>query len=71
MDARVKVLEAGAATRPPRERPTREEAEAAVRTLIAWAGDDPDREGLATRRAASCRPSRSSTPATARTRPRS
>lgn len=28
------------------KRPTREEAEAAVRTLIAWAGDDPDREGL-------------------------
>ncbi|HLH11035.1 MAG TPA: GTP cyclohydrolase I FolE [Methylovirgula sp.] len=27
-------------------RPTREEAEAAVRTLILWAGDDPDREGL-------------------------
>jgi GTP cyclohydrolase I len=27
-------------------RPTREEAEAAVRTLIAFAGDDPDREGL-------------------------
>ena len=27
-------------------RPTREEAEAAVRTLIAWAGDDPEREGL-------------------------
>jgi len=27
-------------------RPRREEAEAAVRTLIAWAGDDPDREGL-------------------------
>ncbi|MEQ9643146.1 MAG: GTP cyclohydrolase I FolE [Alphaproteobacteria bacterium] len=27
-------------------RPTREEAEAAVRTLIRWAGDDPDREGL-------------------------
>ena len=27
-------------------RPTREEAEAAVRTLIEWAGDDPDREGL-------------------------
>lgn len=26
--------------------PTREEAEAAVRTLIAWAGDDPSREGL-------------------------
>jgi GTP cyclohydrolase I len=29
-----------------RDRPTREEAEAAVRTLIRWAGDDPDREGL-------------------------
>lgn len=28
------------------ERPSREEAEAAVRTLIRWAGDDPDREGL-------------------------
>lgn len=27
-------------------RPTREEAEEAVRTLIAWAGDDPAREGL-------------------------
>jgi GTP cyclohydrolase I len=27
-------------------RPTREEAEAAVRTLILWAGDDPTREGL-------------------------
>ena len=31
----------------PVQKPTREEAEAAVRTLIAWAGDDPDREGLA------------------------
>ena len=27
-------------------RPTAEEAEAAVRTLIRWAGDDPKREGL-------------------------
>jgi GTP cyclohydrolase I len=27
-------------------RPTHEDAEAAVRTLIRWAGDDPDREGL-------------------------
>ena len=34
MDARVKNA------------PTREEAEAAVRTLLEWAGDDPDREGL-------------------------
>ena len=27
-------------------RPSRAEAESAVRTLIGWAGDDPDREGL-------------------------
>ncbi|WP_020179023.1 GTP cyclohydrolase I FolE [Methylopila sp. M107] len=27
-------------------KPTREQAEAAVRTLLAWAGDDPTREGL-------------------------
>ena len=26
--------------------PSMEEAKDAVRTLIAWAGDDPDREGL-------------------------
>lgn len=37
--------------RPPRrprtiERPSRATAESAVRTLIQWAGDDPDREGL-------------------------
>lgn len=31
----------------PSRRPSREEAEAAVRTLIRWAGDDPSREGLA------------------------
>jgi GTP cyclohydrolase IA len=28
-------------------RPTRQEAEEAVRTLLAWAGDDPQRPGLA------------------------
>lgn len=28
------------------DRPSREDAEAAVRTLIRWAGEDPDREGL-------------------------
>ena len=28
-------------------RPTREEAEEAVRVLLRWAGDDPSREGLA------------------------
>jgi len=29
-----------------KQRPSREEAQAAVRTLLRWAGDDPDREGL-------------------------
>ncbi|MCT8997175.1 GTP cyclohydrolase I FolE [Chelativorans intermedius] len=28
------------------DRPSREEAEAAVRTLLRWTGDDPEREGL-------------------------
>jgi GTP cyclohydrolase I len=32
--------------RRPVQRPSQAEAEEAVRTLIAWAGDDPDREGL-------------------------
>jgi GTP cyclohydrolase I len=30
----------------PARRPTREEAEEAIRTLLRWAGDDPSREGL-------------------------
>jgi GTP cyclohydrolase I len=30
----------------PKTPPTQADAEAAVRTLIEWAGDDPDREGL-------------------------
>lgn len=28
------------------KKPTRDEAEAAVRTMLAWTGDNPDREGL-------------------------
>ncbi len=28
------------------KRPSREEAEEAIRTILMWAGDDPDREGL-------------------------
>jgi GTP cyclohydrolase I len=28
------------------QKPTQDEAEAAVRTLLRWAGDDPEREGL-------------------------
>jgi len=47
MDEVVKLKPAVARVAAEQERrPTREEAEAAVRTLIAWAGDDPDREGL-------------------------
>jgi len=33
-------------TKPSADRPSREEAEDAVRTLIRWAGDNPGREGL-------------------------
>jgi len=36
-----------AASGPSRPRPSRAEVEAAVSTLIRWAGDDPEREGLA------------------------
>ena len=42
MDAIVKPRGAKA----PVQRPSREEAMQAVRTLLAWAGDDPQREGL-------------------------
>jgi len=34
------------AARPALAKPTRGEVEDAIRTLIRWAGDDPDREGL-------------------------
>jgi GTP cyclohydrolase I len=54
MDAVVKPLRTAQLSehvrqvpQPPTARPSREEAEAAVRTLIAFAGDYPDREGLA------------------------
>ena len=40
------VRELVAKRSPPPHAASREEAEAAVRTLLRWAGDDPDREGL-------------------------
>ncbi len=49
MDAVVKTLRPVSPLQEnqvPVRRPSREEAEAAVRTLIAWAGDNPEREGL-------------------------
>ena len=41
----ARTLDGGEAA-PSSERPTRAEAEAAVRTLLRWSGDDPTREGL-------------------------
>jgi GTP cyclohydrolase I len=46
MDALSKKPDAAPIERLPVKRPSRDEAEAAVRTLIAWAGDNPAREGL-------------------------
>jgi GTP cyclohydrolase IA len=50
MDAVVKSLaarlEGGGASRNDNAKPTRQEAEAAVRTLLRWIGEDPEREGL-------------------------
>ena len=47
MDALLKKpVEQDASPPEPVARPDRAEAEAAVRTLIAWAGDNPNREGL-------------------------
>ncbi len=45
MDAVIKKIPRDAAARTVK-RPSQEEAEAAVRVLLAWAGDNPDREGL-------------------------
>jgi GTP cyclohydrolase I len=46
MDALTSKTALAAAGQTDIDRPTREQAEEAVRTLIAWAGDDPRREGL-------------------------
>ncbi|MDJ0943964.1 MAG: GTP cyclohydrolase I FolE [Kiloniellales bacterium] len=46
MNAQTRLQVHTAETLSPAGRPERAEAEAAVRTLLRWAGDDPDREGL-------------------------
>ena len=46
MNIQTPAISLGAAQPGTPTRPTREEAEAAVRTLLLWAGDDPTREGL-------------------------
>jgi GTP cyclohydrolase I len=45
-DAAILPADIRAEASPVRARPSRAEAESAVRTLIAYAGDDPKREGL-------------------------
>lgn len=47
MTSNVRALERVKLLRAPSDRPDRAEVEAAIRTLIEWTGDDPDRDGLA------------------------
>ncbi len=47
MDALINQNPPPASRTGTKERPSRKQAEAAVKTLIAWAGDDPEREGMA------------------------
>jgi GTP cyclohydrolase IA len=47
MTSNVRALERVKLLRVPSDRPDRAEVEAAIRTLIEWTGDDPDRDGLA------------------------
>ena len=46
MSSNVHALEGGRPLRSEIDRPHRADAEAAFRTIIRWAGDDPEREGL-------------------------
>lgn len=47
MTSNVRALERVKLLRAPSDRPDRAEIEAAIRILIEWTGDDPDRDGLA------------------------
>jgi len=47
MTSNVLALERVKSLLTPSVRPDRAEVEAAIRTIIAWTGDDPDRDGLA------------------------
>lgn len=47
MTSNVRALERVKLLHTPSDRPDRAEVEAAIRTLIEWTGDDPDRDGLA------------------------
>ena len=46
MSSNVHALESLKSAHGPAGRPARAEVEAAVRTVIQWTGDDPDRGGL-------------------------
>ncbi len=46
MSSHMQVLERLRPSHNEIDRPNRAEAEAAFRTIIRWAGDDPQREGL-------------------------
>ncbi len=46
MNRHVQKLDRIAAVRAPLMKPSRSEVEDAVRTIIRWAGDDPERDGL-------------------------
>ena len=48
MDAIVRkpVARSDYMDKPVTDRPSQQEVEAAVRTLLRWTGDNPDREGL-------------------------
>lgn len=46
MDSKIKSVKAAISKREAVRRPTREEAEEAIRTLLAWAGEDIQRDGL-------------------------
>jgi GTP cyclohydrolase I len=45
-DVKTKPVSVACTARVQIVRPSRDEAEAAIRTLLKWAGDDPSREGL-------------------------
>jgi GTP cyclohydrolase IA len=47
MTSNVRALERVKLLRVPSDRPDRAEVEAAIRTIIEWTGDDPNRDGLA------------------------
>jgi GTP cyclohydrolase I len=46
LDARLQLIDPQSAPAIEESRPSRHEAEAAIRTLIRWAGDSPSRAGL-------------------------